>query len=100
MNVDLGSLKTGMPKGFRGGGRWPEVLTVIWEVLTILGYFGSRWAQQKGMLAQREGISTTICVFSLDPYLMCILTIELQLVQRTTCTAFIEHCGPLPNLPN
>ena len=53
-------------------------------MLTILGHqnFGSRWAQQKGMLAQREGISTTICVLSLDPYLMsCILTIELQRVR-------------------
>ena len=75
-----------MPKVSGGGGRWPEVLTVIWEVrcLTILGYFGSRWAQQKGMLAQREGISTTICVLSLDPYLMFMYTNN----RTTTCTAF------------
>ena len=84
-----------MPKVSGGGGR--RLKQLFGEVLTILGYqnFGSRWAQQKGMLAQREGISTTICVLSLDPYLMsCILTIELQRVR------LLEHCGLLPNLPN
>ena len=87
-----------MPKGFRGGGRWPEVLTVIWEVfeqfwviLAAAGHSKKACWHNGRVLARRF-----VCCRLIHISCSCILTIELQL-QRVR---LLEHCGLLPNLPN
>ena len=93
MNVDLGSLKTDMPRRFQGAAPGPTAeaggvtLTVFFEVLTILAVSKKACWHNGRVLARRFVCCRLI-------HISCILTIELQRVR------LLEHCGPLPNLPN